>query len=210
MIASAPAIEPATRTLPVRMKLSTKVSILPVTLQLTALTIERKWESRTRMNIGSSASGVGIKSPKPRGNELCQKGEGSAWHRRKHVAAGCRRPRRPGDRESRYGEGVLDRPAHTLVGSMLSEDAVAVLMLQDLATTTELCSSASMQIGFADLLDVASRSISIRFCHGTRVSLQSRHSRGAVSGQPMKLWRQGRSHEFTEIERFASFRDVRK
>jgi hypothetical protein len=63
VIASAPAIEPATRTLPVRMKLSTKVSILPVTLQLTALTIERKWESRTRMNIGSSASGVGIKSP---------------------------------------------------------------------------------------------------------------------------------------------------
>jgi hypothetical protein len=42
---------------------------------------------------------------------------------------------------------------------MLSEDAVAVLMLQDLATTTELCSSASMQIGFADLFDIASRSV---------------------------------------------------
>jgi hypothetical protein len=41
-------------TLPVKMKLSTKVSILPVTLQLTALTMEREWESRTRMNIGSS------------------------------------------------------------------------------------------------------------------------------------------------------------
>jgi hypothetical protein len=54
MIASAPAIEPATLTLPVKMKLSTNVSILPVTLQLTALTIDRKWESRTRMNIGSS------------------------------------------------------------------------------------------------------------------------------------------------------------
>ena len=44
MIASAPAIEPATLTLPVKMKLSTKVSTLPVTLQLTALTIEREWE----------------------------------------------------------------------------------------------------------------------------------------------------------------------
>jgi hypothetical protein len=54
VIASAPAIEPATLTLPVKMKLSTKVSTLPVTLQLTALTIEREWESRTRMNISSS------------------------------------------------------------------------------------------------------------------------------------------------------------
>src|ERR1700745_1526862 len=52
VIASAPAIEPATLTLPVKMKLSTKVSILPVILQLTALRMERKWESRTRMNIG--------------------------------------------------------------------------------------------------------------------------------------------------------------
>jgi hypothetical protein len=33
------------------MKLSTKVSILPVILQLTALRMEREWESRTRMNI---------------------------------------------------------------------------------------------------------------------------------------------------------------
>jgi hypothetical protein len=38
----------------VKMKLSTKVSILPVTLQLTALRMEREWESRTRMNIGPS------------------------------------------------------------------------------------------------------------------------------------------------------------
>src|SRR5580700_9541173 len=40
--------------LPVKMKLSTKVSMLPVTLQLTALATERKWESRSRMNIGLS------------------------------------------------------------------------------------------------------------------------------------------------------------
>jgi redox-regulated HSP33 family molecular chaperone len=54
VIASAPAIEPATLMLPVKTKLSTKVSTLPVTLQLTALTIEREWESRTRMSISSS------------------------------------------------------------------------------------------------------------------------------------------------------------
>jgi hypothetical protein len=73
VIASAPAIEPATRTLPVKMKLSTKVSILPVTLQLTALTIERKWESRTRVNIGSSRFRRRHKISRPTGNELCQK-----------------------------------------------------------------------------------------------------------------------------------------
>jgi redox-regulated HSP33 family molecular chaperone len=56
VIASAPAIEPATLMLPVKTKLSTKVSTLPVPLQLTALTIGREWESRARMNISLALS----------------------------------------------------------------------------------------------------------------------------------------------------------
>ena len=93
MIASAPAIEPATFTLPVKMKLSTKVSTLPVTLQLTALTIERKWESRTRMNIGSSRSRRRHKISRPTGNELYQKSKRPGVAIRilgRHVSAGGR------------------------------------------------------------------------------------------------------------------------
>jgi hypothetical protein len=48
---SATAIDPASFTLPVKMKLNTKVSTLPVILQLIALAMERGWESRVRMNM---------------------------------------------------------------------------------------------------------------------------------------------------------------
>jgi hypothetical protein len=47
-------MEPASFTLPVKMKLKTKVSTLPVILQLIALAMDRGWESRMRTNIGAS------------------------------------------------------------------------------------------------------------------------------------------------------------
>jgi hypothetical protein len=51
---SAPAMEPASFTLPVKMKLNTNVSTLPVILQVIALAMDRGWESRMRTNIGAS------------------------------------------------------------------------------------------------------------------------------------------------------------
>ena len=47
------AIEPANFRLRVKMKLRTKVSKPPVILQLSALAIDRGWESRMRMNMGT-------------------------------------------------------------------------------------------------------------------------------------------------------------
>jgi hypothetical protein len=48
------AIDPASLTLPVKMKLNTNVSTLPVIRQLTALAIDRGWESSVRTDIGTS------------------------------------------------------------------------------------------------------------------------------------------------------------
>src|SRR5215216_6215624 len=47
-------MDPASRRLPVKMRLKTNVSMLPRSLQLTALAIDRGCESRARMNIGCS------------------------------------------------------------------------------------------------------------------------------------------------------------
>src|SRR4051794_30002702 len=45
-------MDPASRRLPVKMTLKTNVSTLPSSLQLTALAMDRGWESRARMSIG--------------------------------------------------------------------------------------------------------------------------------------------------------------
>src|SRR3954463_4017460 len=45
-------MDPASRRLPVKMTLKTNVPTLPRSLQLTALAIDRGWESRARMSIG--------------------------------------------------------------------------------------------------------------------------------------------------------------
>lgn len=50
MAISVAAIEPAIFTLPVKMKLNTKVSMLPVILQVIVLTMDRGWESPVRIN----------------------------------------------------------------------------------------------------------------------------------------------------------------
>jgi hypothetical protein len=47
---SATAMDPAIFAFPVKIKPSTKVSTLPVTLQLTVLAMDRGWESPVRMN----------------------------------------------------------------------------------------------------------------------------------------------------------------
>jgi hypothetical protein len=47
---SVTAMEPAIFAFPVKMRPSTKVSTLPVTLQLTVLAMDRGWESPVRMN----------------------------------------------------------------------------------------------------------------------------------------------------------------
>ncbi|MET4788830.1 hypothetical protein ABIF64_001008 [Bradyrhizobium japonicum] len=156
MIASAPAIEPATFTLPVKMKLSTKVSILPVILQLTALTIERKWESRTRMNIGSSRSRRRHKISRPTGNELYQKSKRPGVAIRilgRHVSAGGRSfgsatmailliKRAATEEAFRVALGTfvgvdIDLVLRIVVECTVSRNRI-VLILQDLAATTEL------------------------------------------------------------------------
>lgn len=57
--------------LPVKTKLSTKVSTLPVSLQLTALTIGR--ESRTRTNISSSRCPLHAQCSRSRGGVDAEK-----------------------------------------------------------------------------------------------------------------------------------------
>ena len=54
MAISTPAMEPASFTLPVKTKLNTNVSTLPVILQVIALAMDRRWESRVRTNISAS------------------------------------------------------------------------------------------------------------------------------------------------------------
>src|SRR6185437_11703904 len=115
-MASAPAIEPATLTLPVKMKLSTKVSILPVTLQLTALRMERKWESRTRMNIGPSRFPPALDHVgylrEGRGDsstslQLTLPGSGRAEAYSCDPPRGSRRPR-PSPLRRRFSRGILE------------------------------------------------------------------------------------------------------
>ncbi|WP_342741118.1 hypothetical protein [Bradyrhizobium sp. B117] len=145
MIASAPAIEPATFTLPVKMKLSTKVSILPVILQLTALTIERKWESRTRMNIGSSRSRRRHKISRPTGNELYQKSKrpGVAIRSFGSATMAILLIKRAATEEAfRVALGTfvgvdIDLVLRIVVECTVSRNRI-VLILQDLAATTEL------------------------------------------------------------------------
>jgi hypothetical protein len=87
-----------------------------VTLQLTALTIERKWESRTRVNIGSSRFRRRHRISRPTGNELCQKTQKAGVATRilgRSVSADGR------NRSATIAILVIRRAATTPVGSTL-------------------------------------------------------------------------------------------